>query len=180
MRYPRNPYVQNVTLKNLRESGQATDVSLELQNLADMLENESNVFEIGFNMGERLNYLKNLGISVLGGVEFDPIFGTYANKHYGVYDSFKIVLTSLDDWFQGEDVMFTYHFLDQFTFEERQVLITKIKESAKKVYFVESVIIEGAENVLGVQVYDSSDRGEVDDRDEDSSFEQESDDSDKS
>ena len=180
MHYFRSPYVSNVTCKNRRESGEHY-APLDLQNLADQLEHETDVFEIGFNMGENLNYLRNSGVDVLGGVEFDPMFGTYGNKHFGLYENYKIILTNLDDWFKGEKVMFTFHWLENFSESDRQILLERIKANCDKVYFVENFIIDGAESVLGVQVYDSSsNRVEVDDRPADSESEPESNDSDES
>lgn len=176
MIYKRNPYYNQIQAKNHRQD--YLHIAPVFQELIDALVDEKDVFEIGFDMGQRLVQLRNNSVDIAGGVEFEPMFGTYGNKHFGIYEGYQIVLTNIDDWFDvPHKVYFTYKFLEEFSEEDRVILIERIKELADKhnssVYFTERFNIPGTTRVGEIQVYVNDNRVELDDRETDSETESE-------
>lgn len=167
--YKKSPYYHNTNALNNRD--QYTKITEELKCLSDLLEDESDIFEIGFGLGERLYTLKNLELDIVGGVEFDPFFGTFGNKHFAVYDNHKIILTTLSEWFDSKhEVYFTYYLLDNFDEPYKSVVLEKIlktaKENGSKVFFIENEEIPVTERKEGVQVYVANNGREVNDWEE--------------
>lgn len=168
MIYKRSPYFQNVSAKNNRS--QYLLLSDILKEFIEVASEEEDFFEIGFNLGERITTLNKSGMNVVGGVEFDPMFGTYGNKHFGIYENYRIILTNLDDWFDSHHKnYYTYKFLEEFSDLERQVLTEKIKEMADKyssaVYFMERFNIPNTKRIGEIQIYVGSNGIKIDDRD---------------
>lgn len=137
MKYTKDPYYLNSDLKNLKKNNKQI-LQEDFLSLADKLrlEKSSSIYEVGFDFGQRLDYLKN-DFDNCGGVEFDPTFGLF-KKHYNLFDNgWKIHFTQLDFWNPiPRDLCFTYHFLDLFNEEDRNQLLEKMKVF-KKIYMVE-------------------------------------------
>jgi hypothetical protein len=150
LKYFKSPHKENFIRNN-----ESWTPERDLENLKNLLSKEKDIFEIGFNLGERLAYL-----NAIGGVEFDPMFGTYGNNHFQIYNKYIIHLTELNEWFQQKrEVLYTYHWLENFNDEDRQILINKIKENCTgKIYFLENFKIEDTLDIDGVQIYDCSNR----------------------
>lgn len=136
MMYPKDAYYLNSDLINKKEKG------LEIidDNFQEMIElvKDKDVFEVGFDFGQRLYALKVAGINVIGGVEFDPTFCLY-KKHVGLYDhGWDIRTTQLDLWEPiNRKCVITNHFLDLFNEEDRLILLEKLKSTSEELYLNE-------------------------------------------
>lgn len=166
--YTRNPYYQNTHAQSHRS--EYLEVTPELEELINLLDNEEDIFEIGFNLGERLKVLKEKDLDIVGGVEFDPFFGSFGQKRFNLYDHHKVLLASLQEWFDSKHkTYFTYYFLSDFDNDElREIILQKILKTAKdnnaKVFFIEKQDIPETKKVGKVQVYATSNGVKVDDR----------------
>lgn len=136
MLYPKDAYYLNSDLINKKEKG------LEIidDNFQEMIElvKDKDVFEVGFDFGQRLYALEAAGVNVIGGVEFDPTFCLY-KKHVGLYDhGWDIRTTQLDLWEPiNRKCVITNHFLDLFNEEDRLILLEKLKSTSEELYLNE-------------------------------------------
>src|SRR5690606_33283279 len=114
--------------------------------LVELLQDQK-VYEVGFEFGQRLDYLENNGVSVIGGIEFNPIFGLYS-KHYDLYGNKKngkwdIRFIDINFWQPSKrDIVFTNHFLDQLDPNDVEIVLNKLVQSTQTLYMNENLELE--------------------------------------
>jgi len=136
MKYLKDPYYLNSELKNKQKNGQ--DCLGKNFNELKKLLTRKEVFEVGFDFGQRLYALKD-SCNVIGGVEFDPNFGLY-KKHVNLFDhGWDIRFTQLEFWNpQKRQCVFTNNFLSIFNEDNRALLLDKLKNMSEELYLNET------------------------------------------
>lgn len=136
MKYPKDAYYLNCEFRNKTKNNE--DVLGENFNELKNLLLGKEVFEVGFDFGQRLLALKN-DCKVIGGVEFDPNFGLY-KRNCGLFDyEWDIRFTQLDFWQpKNRKCVFTNHFLDVFNEDDRLCLLEKLKNMSEELYLNEN------------------------------------------
>lgn len=81
MLYNKRVTYENTHLKNLQKTGKVIDEDVVA--LAELLENngEKEVYEVGFDFGQRLAYFQECGFKVDGGIEFSKEFAMYQGEY---------------------------------------------------------------------------------------------------
>jgi hypothetical protein len=136
MKYPKDAYYLNCEFRNKTKNNE--DVLGENFEELKYLLLGKEVFEVGFDFGQRLLSLKDY-CKVIGGVEFDPNFGLY-KRNCGLFDyEWDIRFTQLDFWKpKNRKCVFTNHFLDIFGEEDRLMLLEKLKNMSEELYLNEN------------------------------------------
>jgi hypothetical protein len=136
MKYPKDAYYLNSELKNKQRNNQDV-LGQNFEELKQLLTGKE-VFEVGFDFGQRLYALKDY-CKVIGGVEFDPNFGLY-KKHANLFDhGWDIRFTQLEFWKpKKRKCVFTNNFLSIFNDDDRLVLLQKLKDMSEELFLNES------------------------------------------
>lgn len=136
MKYPKDVYYLNSELRNMQKNNQAI-LDSNFEELKELLAGKE-VFEVGFDFGQRLYALKD-ACKVIGGVEFDPNFGLY-KRHFNLFDhGWNIRFTQLEFWKpQKRKCVFTNNFLSIFNEEDRLTLLKILKDMSEELFLNES------------------------------------------
>jgi hypothetical protein len=137
MNYNKNVYYLNTELKNKTSDNQEEEF-LELVNL--LIDNEeSEIYEVGMEFGQRLDYIEKYGLSVVGGMEFDPVFSIYT-KHVDLNNrGWKLDYKELEDFsLEEQKTIICYKLLENVDGNHQQ-LIEKIKNKCETLYIVTSL-----------------------------------------
>lgn len=144
MRYLKDPYYLNSKLiaDKVNEREIHNKGFYELVELLK-LNKESNIYEVGFDFGQRLLYLQENNISVYGGIEFDPVFGLY-QKHANLFkQKWDIRFGQIDYWNPiNREVVITNNFLDQFSKDDANTILQKLLSTSKKLYLNENLELD--------------------------------------
>lgn len=160
MKYNKNPYYLNTELRNKKKNEEPLfdPVFTRLVETMDKNDVES-VYEVGFDFGQRLDYMESKGLKIEGGVEFNASFNLY-RKHFNLMDrGWDIRFNQLDFWNPtSKNVVVTSHFLDLFDEEDQNYLLNKLKFMSNFLYLNENIDIEDSDEILdryrGVYVID--------------------------
>lgn len=158
MKYNKNPYYLNTELRNNKNKGIVLDEGFSslvdwMEGMildGDFPESAGPIYEVGFDFGQRLDFLESKGFKIEGGVEFNSTFNLY-KKHYNLMDrGWDIRFTQLDYWNPiNRTNVLTYHFIDSLDPEDRPVILRKLKFMSSFLYMRENVDIdEPDENVI--------------------------------
>lgn len=81
----------NVDIRNRLAAGEVLVGETSNKNLNDFVAKvvelaPESVYEVGFELGQRLANFHAAGLKNIGGCEFDLLFGTYGQNHFKLYD----------------------------------------------------------------------------------------------
>lgn len=158
MKYPKDAYYLNSELRNKQKNNQDF-LGKNFEELKQLLTGKE-VFEVGFDFGQRLYALKDSS-KVIGGVEFDPNFGLY-KKHVNLFDhGWDIRFTQLEFWNpQKRKCVFTNNFLSIFNEDDRSVLLQKLKDMSEELFLNESCELD-LEKEGNIYVFNNVPRNDI-------------------
>lgn len=144
MRYNKDAYYANTELYN--KKGNNKDIYNEgFYQIVEMLQADklTNIYEVGFDFGQRLLYLENNNIDVLGGVEFDPNFGIYL-KHSNLFEhGWDIRFNQLDFWNPiNREIVITNNFLDSLDESNVPEILEKLLNTSNTLFLNENIKLD--------------------------------------